>query len=194
MPDDERDRMLSDALVRRYRSRNVNDVAKMLDEELGTGPYRTHVRTTPDLKPKLNAWGAFQANPGRVSLQQGLSPEGRMATLAHELGHVADEVLLTPGINQGSQQSRLHHGNFRNFEPEFADSLNEQSAIEMGLPANKDKLAKYPWLRAVNPRASNKLASPWSGAKPSLPPDIYNVTRNKDDIDVLIEEIKKLDE
>lgn len=192
LPDDDRDLILSDALTRRYGTTNVKKITQMLDQELGLKPYKTRVSVTPELKPKLNAWGAYQNNPGRIAIQAGANDANRVSTLAHELGHVADEVFDTPAVNQGPMQTRLHHSNFRNFEPEFADNLTEQSAIEMGLPPRQDLLTKMPWLRQVKRQSSNKLASPWSGAKPSIPADIYNGTRNNDPIDVMIRGLQNL--
>lgn len=194
-PDEVLNGDLADALRARYGVTDPKVVTGLLARELDLEPYQIKYHWTNDLLPKLNALGQYQENAGRIAIQgddprrKGWTPELQdhfIATMAHEMGHAADDLHRTPAINQSAKQTRLHHTNFKDFESEFADSVNAQKQIELGIPPAPQTLGKYPWLRQVNAESSNKLASPWAGKPQSIPPDIYQKTRTSDSVEEYI--------
>lgn len=190
LPDITRDRMLSDQLRYRYGTKDPKVIAELFHQELGLSPYRLRVAESDKLLPKYSDLGAFQADPGRVISQSNISKNSKIATQAHELAHAADEVFTNPWTNP--EQSNLHHGGYRNFEPDLADSVQEQRLLEAGVTPDERILAKNPWLRALNKKSSNKLATPWSGAPQAIPPDIYNATRTNDRMEKLYESLDRM--
>lgn len=192
LPDVTRDRMLTSQLKARYRTKDPKAIAELFHQELGLKPYRLKVAESEILYPKYQNLGAFQMDPGRVVTQKNVSDNNKIATTAHEIAHAADEVFTSPWTQP--DQSELHHRGYRNFEPDLADSIQEQTLLEAGLPGDPRVLAKNPWLRGVKRKSSNKLATPWSGAPQAIPPDIYNDTRTPDPIQKLYEGLDKLHE
>lgn len=88
------------------------------------------------------------------------TPMLQAANLVHEVGHAADDTagFKTPdGWNPGL----FHHRDFVQLEPELAQTMDTQRAIEHGWPVNAKILDRYPWLKELAPNASNKLATPW---------------------------------
>lgn len=169
--------LLGAALKRRYGNAEWPGLPERMMDDMGMRKQRLKLRLEPGMLTQDKVLGTFTPETGRTRIATDMSNNAMDATLAHELAHMADHVFQTPAVNQGSQQTRLHHSNFANFEPEMAKSIDEQQAIELGLPPNPALLGKYPWLRKVKKNSSNRLASPWSGAKEELPADIYNATR-----------------
>lgn len=192
MPDIMRDRMLADQLRYRYGTQDPKTIAELFHQELGLKPYRLKVAQSDKLLSKYMDLGAFQVDPGRIVSQSNISKNGTIATQAHELAHAADEVYQNPWAS--SEQSPLHHGSYRNFEPDLADSIQEQRLMEAGITPDQQILAKNPWLRSVTPKASNRLATPWSGAPQAISPEIYNGTRTQDPLQRLYESLDKLHE
>lgn len=167
--DSARDTAVADALERRYGSRNWKQLAAPLSDDFGLSDYRVRVGPSPGILAKRGAWGKTDYDRGRVGLEPTASGDNQSATLAHELGHVADEVKMGPGPG--------HHRAFANFEEEFPVMLGEQQAIELGLPGNPQVKGAYPWLSTVQPEASNRLASPWANLPPVIPAGLWNSTR-----------------
>lgn len=167
-------------LEARYGSKRARDVLPLYADDLGIGKYNIKVTPTKNLLAERRAWGQHLPDHGQLLYQANVQdPYHETATLAHEMAHVADDVLQS-SYSGNSKVSSSHHtgmpGEYE-FEPHMAQSLAAQQLIELGFPLAASAYKDSPWLREVKPLSSNRLASPWSNAKTDLSSEIHNGTR-----------------
>lgn len=151
-------------------------------KEIGLGPQK--ITVDPDSQElqkelwdnvhsgkKMITQGRYFPKTDHIDLLQSGDPNTQADTLVHELGHAADNDLS--GIfrnDDGNPNASFHHAHFAHFEPEMAQNLQTQSALELGLPVNPNILERYPWLKQVKPQSSNLLTNPWTFYGNSLLP------------------------
>jgi hypothetical protein len=149
-------------------------VGESFAKEVGLSPWRLsvdmHNKELAQARKKnlggLTVTGRYFPDRGQIDLLDNGLADDQADTFVHELGHAADHLVSgepEPDQNPGAgPRSTTHHAHFAQFEPEMAQIIQAQAAIENGLPVHPEILRKYPFLQTVNPRSSQPLANPWT--------------------------------
>lgn len=150
--------------------------AQMLDHEMGLGPYKNRLSPAAGELPQMDLMGAYTPDDNRIRLASDLTPDERLSTLAHEMGHAADHAF---GGNYDhpidEKKGMPHHRFYKDFESELAHGMEEQKLREAGLPLDQQLAPTYPWLKNVKPESSNPLATPWTPGPKTESPWIWNL-------------------
>lgn len=170
----------------RYGRGPLPVIANAMKEDMGLGDYNMVMNFDRKLKGYSGEWRDAQKV---VDIDRGWSkkmPGWAANTVFHELAHVADDISypghegnderLTMDTTDVNPASPGHFVNFRN-RFDLGRSLDEQARIERGETPSANIVAKYPWLKKVNPLSSNRLANPWSEAlkqPTAIQPEAWN--------------------
>lgn len=158
------DTLLALSLMDRYPGQGKSGIMDSYQEDLLPNtivPVTTHPKGLFDSTGR-QLYGRYSPEEGAVHLNTAVDPVEQLAAFPHELGHALDDFQsydFGAGHPTGDVE---HHKYFVRFEPEMAQSIEAQKAIEQGLPVHPAILARYPWLRDVKPASSNRLANPWN--------------------------------
>ncbi len=160
-------RLLVNTMRERYPDQGNEQIMESYRQDLGGGPtpeFHNGMR----LQSGAPLAGKFQPDYAqgvapKIYINSKIDPDQQLAAYPHELAHFGDQ-----GAGGGdyfppdTHRHDMHHRDFVSFEPQMAQSMDAQAAIENGLPVRRSVMEAYPWLTHVKANSSNRLASPWS--------------------------------